>query len=188
VLCAGLFDVVEHEQTDQVLLHHEEIALDPLPVSRAVAEALSLFDGRPIAAAMELARERHGVELDAPMLLRLVDAGVLGPPDSHDLPPAERPTGPLEPDARLSLFQGFRAAAIGSAVGSDEGRPSFTVTVGHKEIFFDEPELFAFGQGLHRQRHGFRAGDARDWGELSWERVRELLETLVEAGLLQRLP
>jgi hypothetical protein len=57
---------------------------------------------------------------------------------------------------------------------------------GEKEILFDEPELFAFGEGLVKQSR-FVARTATTWGEgYDWPRVRELLEQLIEKGILRR--
>ena len=57
---------------------------------------------------------------------------------------------------------------------------------GAKEISFDLPELFAFGENLAKQAC-FVAGSATSWGEgYEWPQVRELLEQLLEEGVLQR--
>ena len=54
-----------------------------------------------------------------------------------------------------------------------------------KEITFDEPELFAFGEGLSKQAR-FVAKTATTWGEgYDWPQVRELLEQLLTEGILQ---
>src|SRR5215510_3809866 len=56
---------------------------------------------------------------------------------------------------------------------------------GAKEISFDEPELFAFGEGLSKHAR-FVARTATTWGEgYDWLRVRELLEQLLAEGILQ---
>jgi len=56
---------------------------------------------------------------------------------------------------------------------------------GEKEISFDEPGLFAFGERLAKQSR-FVARTATTWGEgYDWPRVRELLEQLIEEGILQ---
>ncbi|MDB5862518.1 MAG: hypothetical protein JWO70_324 [Betaproteobacteria bacterium] len=66
-----------------------------------------------------------------------------------------------------------------------QGAPELHLYYGDKEISFDEPELFAFGEGLGRQAR-FAAGAATRWGEgYEWPRVRELLEQLLEGGILQ---
>jgi hypothetical protein len=52
-----------------------------------------------------------------------------------------------------------------------------------KEIAFDEPAFFTFGETLIKQSR-FRAGDALEWGANDWPRVREMLQDLVEAGVL----
>ena len=56
---------------------------------------------------------------------------------------------------------------------------------GDKEISFDEPDLFEFGENLARQSC-FIAGSATEWGSGNdWPRIQELLEQLVEEGILQ---
>jgi hypothetical protein len=71
---------------------------------------------------------------------------------------------------------------------SDEsGVTELHLYYGEKEISFDDPELFAFGEGLAK-RSRFVAGTATTWGEgYDWPRVRELLEQLLEEGVLRRL-
>ncbi|MBL8699243.1 MAG: hypothetical protein JNK67_12770 [Alphaproteobacteria bacterium] len=57
---------------------------------------------------------------------------------------------------------------------------------GDKEISFDEPELFAFGETLAKQSR-FVARDAASWGPgYEWPRIRTLLRQLVEAEVLVR--
>jgi hypothetical protein len=69
---------------------------------------------------------------------------------------------------------------------SPEGVRELHLYCGAKEIVFDEPDLFAFGEAL--VRHGsFVAQDTTTWGEgYDWPRMRELLEQLVEEGVLLR--
>ena len=56
---------------------------------------------------------------------------------------------------------------------------------GDKEISFDEPELFRFGETLGKQSR-FIAGIATTWGEgLSWAQVRDLLDMLIAEGVLR---
>src|SRR3954465_12353162 len=53
-----------------------------------------------------------------------------------------------------------------------------------KEISFDEPDLFPFGETLAKQA-GFTAGDATGWGEgYGWPRIRDLLQQLIDEGVL----
>ncbi len=57
---------------------------------------------------------------------------------------------------------------------------------GEKDISFDDPLLFAFGEGLAKQSR-FVAGSATMWGDgYDWPRVRELLQQLIEEGILRR--
>jgi hypothetical protein len=55
-----------------------------------------------------------------------------------------------------------------------------------KEVSFDEPDLFAFGEAL--ARHGrFTGAGAMGWGDgYTWERVGPLLEHLLAEGILKR--
>ena len=68
---------------------------------------------------------------------------------------------------------------------TDDGRPELFLYYGDKEVSFDEPDLFAFGETLARQTR-FRADAVLGWGkDYSWPRMRELLEGLVDAGILE---
>ena len=67
------------------------------------------------------------------------------------------------------------------------GAAELHIYYGEKEISFDEPGLFAFGEGLAKQSR-FVARTATAWGEgYDWPRVRELLEQLIEEGILQHV-
>lgn len=53
-----------------------------------------------------------------------------------------------------------------------------------KEIAFDDPDFYSFGETLIKQSR-FRAGDALQWGNYEWPRVREMLSDLIEAEVLK---
>ena len=53
-----------------------------------------------------------------------------------------------------------------------------------KEITFDDPAFFPFGEALVKQSR-FRAGDALQWGDYQWPKIREMLEDLVGAEVLK---
>ena len=53
-----------------------------------------------------------------------------------------------------------------------------------KEIAFDDPAFYSFGETLIKQS-SFRAGDALQWGDYEWPKVRQMLEDLIEAEVLQ---
>jgi hypothetical protein len=56
---------------------------------------------------------------------------------------------------------------------------------GDKEISFDEPELFAFGEQLARHS-SFVAVSSTTWGPgYEWTKMQELLEQLIEQGILR---
>lgn len=70
-------------------------------------------------------------------------------------------------------------------VDGESGTAELRLYYGDKEISFDEPELFDFGEGLAKQSR-FLAGDATTWGaNYDWPRIRELLEQLIDAGVLR---
>ena len=68
----------------------------------------------------------------------------------------------------------------------EDGATELRLYYGQKEISFDEPELFNFGEALAK-RPRFTAGSATTWGsQCDWPRIRDLLEQLVEEGVLRR--
>lgn len=78
-----------------------------------------------------------------------------------------------------------RRAVAQYATGED-GLRELRLFIADKEISFDEPELFSFGESLVRQSR-FAAGTALDWApDCDWARVSGLLLDLVEEGVLVR--
>ncbi len=68
---------------------------------------------------------------------------------------------------------------------AEDGTPELQLFYGDKEISFDEPELFTFGETL-AQQSVFQAREALAWGEPGgWERVAGLLQTLLDEGVLR---
>jgi hypothetical protein len=68
----------------------------------------------------------------------------------------------------------------------EEGATELRLYYGEKEISFDEPQLFKFGEALANHPR-FTAGSATKWGsQCDWPRIRELLEQLLEEGILRR--
>jgi hypothetical protein len=97
--------------------------------------------------------------------------------------PMQAPQRQLEADDELVFPQHKRAVTQYATDAS--GVTELHLYYGEKEIVFDEPELFAFGEGLAKHAR-FVAGTATTWGEgYDWPRVRELLEQLLEEGILQ---
>ena len=71
------------------------------------------------------------------------------------------------------------------ATGED-GQPELRLFYADKEISFDEPELFTFGETLARQT-SFTAADTLGWGSPGdWPRMRELLQQLIDEGVLRQ--
>ncbi len=90
----------------------------------------------------------------------------------------------LAPADRLVLPMPKRMVVQRTVTGA--GEPELRLFYGVKEISFDEPSLFAFGETLARQS-AFRAGDAVAWGDgYDWTSVQLLLETLLDEGILER--
>ena len=86
---------------------------------------------------------------------------------------------PVEPHE--TLYLPMRRRSTSEYVTTPEGTRELHIFFGIKEITIDEPDLLSFGETLLQQEQ-FRAGSATAWssGEpYPWERVRELLETLL---------
>ena len=99
----------------------------------------------------------------------------------HALP---APVDGLQADDEL-VFPMHKSTVVHYATG-DEGATELRLYYGDREISFDEPELFTFGETLARQER-FPAGAAMAWApSCDWPRIRELLEQLIEEGILVR--
>jgi len=67
---------------------------------------------------------------------------------------------------------------------AESGERELHLYYGDKEISFDDPELFGFGEGLAKHER-FKAVDATTWGTgYAWTRVQDLLEQLISEGFL----
>lgn len=89
----------------------------------------------------------------------------------------------LSPAALLAFPMHQRV--IEQVLKNDAGQDELFLFYGDQQISFDEPELFDFGKTLAKQSR-FIAGSATTWGAgYAWERVQELLEQLLEAGILE---
>lgn len=89
----------------------------------------------------------------------------------------------LQPSDELVLPMSRRMVVQQTA--SDDGSPELLLYYEDKEISFDEPHLFAFGETLARQKR-FRADSATSWGGgYDWLEVKVLLESLIAAGILE---
>ena len=88
------------------------------------------------------------------------------------------------------LFIPSRRRLVHDKSKDAEGREELHIFYGPKEIVFDEPELMSFGEQLLLADR-FRAEEATGWSAgapHSWETVRDLLEALLEAEILKRVP
>lgn len=82
----------------------------------------------------------------------------------------------------------LRRRFMSEYVSTPEGTRELRIYYGVKEITIDEPDLLSFGENLLKQDQ-FVAGSATTWsaGEpYPWERMRELLTTLLAEGILSR--
>lgn len=91
---------------------------------------------------------------------------------------------PLSPDDRLVLPMPRRLVV---QMGVDpQGAPQLRLFHERKEISFDDPSTFGFGQALARQER-FAAGEACTWGEgCDWPTAAERLQALLDEGVLRR--
>jgi hypothetical protein len=82
-----------------------------------------------------------------------------------------------------------RRRFVHSKEKAPDGQDILHVFYGDKEIVFDEPELVPFGDRLLSVER-FRAEEAMSWADgtpHAWEKVRELLEALLEHEILKRV-
>lgn len=95
----------------------------------------------------------------------------------------DKPQAALDIDDELILLNHKRVVSQYST--TDSGATELYLYYGEKEISFDEPALFAFGEALAKQAR-FVAREATTWGEgYDWSVVQPLLEQLIEEGILQ---
>lgn len=77
-----------------------------------------------------------------------------------------------------------RRSMVAQRSRTPDGQPLLTLYHGGHEVTFDEPDLFAFAEGL-AARDAFLAAEATTWGDgYPWTRVQPLLEALIEAGVV----
>jgi hypothetical protein len=90
----------------------------------------------------------------------------------------------LEPTERL--FVPHRKRLTHTYRVNEDGVRELRIDYGLKEITFDEPHLFAFGEQLG-QVPSFTGQLATTWGPgYPWDELEPLLEALIEQGILQR--
>ncbi len=88
----------------------------------------------------------------------------------------------LQPDDELAL-PWHRRAVVQRATQAD-GRTELTLYLGDKDVSFDEPDLFGFGESIVA-RGRFRAAEATRWVPTRpWSELRGLLQTLLDEGIL----
>ena len=99
---------------------------------------------------------------------------------------------PAEPDGAagrtvaegdLLVFPMGKSAVAQYSEAPDSPR-ELKIFYGDKEISFDDPEQFAFGEALVKQTK-FVAKDALNWSGSGWPRVSEMLDQLIEHGVLR---
>ena len=93
------------------------------------------------------------------------------------------PGAGLRPDEQLVLPR-HKRVVVQYAV-NEAGQRELRLFYADKEISFDEPELFTFGETLAQQSR-FTAADALCWGTPGdWPRVQGLLQQLLDEGVLR---
>ena len=104
-------------------------------------------------------------------------------PEAEDAAPDDAGEAGVRPDDELELPM-HRRLVVQYAT-NDGGRRELRLYHQDKEISFDEPEMFAFGEALARQPR-FIASEATAWGTgYAWSTVRDLLGRLVASGVLR---
>ena len=95
----------------------------------------------------------------------------------------------MQVEPHETLFVTSRKRFVPVYVPGPDGAQELILYHGLQEVSFDEPELFPWAEKLIEQ-DSFLAGHAVAWSSepLEWTRVRELLDSLLEAGLLDRRP
>ncbi|MCU0687663.1 MAG: hypothetical protein MUF34_36370 [Polyangiaceae bacterium] len=99
------------------------------------------------------------------------------------------PTGvSVRPDRVASRNPRRLSGARHEYLSTADGNRELLIHFGTKEITFDEADYIPFGEQLLKQDR-FLAGSATQWatGEpYPWERVKEMLESLLEEGIVER--
>ncbi|MGE0314483.1 MAG: hypothetical protein AB7P21_22950 [Lautropia sp.] len=99
-------------------------------------------------------------------------------PEQHDATTSLVPSDMLLLPMQRSVVQQYAL--------NPEGVRELRLFYGDKEISFDDPAFFGFGEALAKQSR-FAAGDATGWGGgYAWHEVEPLLAQLVDDGILRR--
>lgn len=76
---------------------------------------------------------------------------------------------------------------VGEYLTGDSGSQEYHIHYGEKDITFDDPDLFAFGEELTKHER-FSGHDATTWGGgYNWEHIHDLLAQLLSEGILRRV-
>lgn len=104
---------------------------------------------------------------------------------------AIRTIEPAQPDAAPALVPTdalmlpMQRSVVRQYATNEDGVRELRLFYGDKEITFDDPAFFGFGEALASQSR-FVAGDAMRWGGgYAWQDVAPLLAQLVEDGILR---
>jgi hypothetical protein len=122
--------------------------------------------------------EAIGARIPAVCPMHTAEDAALEPTPAAMTQPELTPGDELAFPKHKRMFSQYRA--------TETGARELCLFYGDSEISFDEPELFAFGEGLAKHAQ-FVAGAAMTWGDgYEWPRVRDLLAELVATGVLLR--
>lgn len=92
---------------------------------------------------------------------------------------------PVGPEDRLRVVPGLPIQE--RLLFTENGVATVELNVGATQLTFDEPELLGFGRALYARRLGFIAGEAQPWAGRSMEQTMELLDSLLNLGVLERV-
>ncbi|WP_395700532.1 hypothetical protein [Aquabacterium sp.] len=111
-----------------------------------------------------------------------VETTIMATTDTLPTPCPMRALHALQPQDELALPQHRRMVV--QYLDDEDRRPVLHLFYDDKDIAFDEPDLFPFGEALARQER-FRASEALDWcAGQDWPRLASLLATLLDEGVL----
>ncbi len=176
-----------------VIARGPSIGNDPIVLPTPVYYSLVAFDGSERAVGEARAAQWSGHVMAPELIGKLYDLGILSEPTGPDLPPVALDRTPVQPDDRLRFFRGYTDQEVGIMRWGDEaGQQFLQLGCGQRTVTFDRPEILELGRQLVVRQNGFVAGDAVGWTmpgmPLTWPDVAEVLDAMLEAGVLQKVP
>lgn len=90
----------------------------------------------------------------------------------------------LDPEDTI-FFPNFKRVVAEYTI-DESGMKEFHIYYGQREVCFDDPELFDFGEELAKHEY-FIAQEATTWGNgYQWTQIKDLLDHLINEGILDQ--